>query len=103
MTVFPGIIYGDKNAHGELKATLDAGKPITGHYSIPDLEIGLPAYAAAGIASCHESTTKEDALARGGHFVDAQVGEGLLVGLAHRPVEPVGVRAPDVADGQAPR
>lgn len=64
MMNFPGIIYGDKNAHGELKATLDAGKPITGHYSIPDLEIGLPAYAAAGIASCHESTTKEDALAR---------------------------------------
>jgi len=64
MMNFPGIIYGDENAHGELKATLDAGKPITGHYSIPDLEIGLPAYAAAGIASCHESTTKEDALAR---------------------------------------
>jgi adenine deaminase len=64
MMNFPGIIYGDKNAHGELKATLDAGKPITGHYSVPDLEIGLPAYAAAGIASCHESTTKEDALAR---------------------------------------
>lgn len=64
MMNFPGVIYGDKNVHGELKATLDAGKPITGHYSIPDLEIGLPAYAAAGIASCHESTTKEDALAR---------------------------------------
>ncbi|MBC7075287.1 MAG: adenine deaminase [Syntrophomonadaceae bacterium] len=64
MMNFPGIIYGDRNAHGELKATLDAGKPITGHYSIPDLEIGLPAYAAAGIVSCHESTTKEDALAR---------------------------------------
>ncbi len=64
MMNFPGIIYGDKSAHGELQATLDAGKPITGHYSIPDLEIGLQAYAAAGIASCHESTTKEDALAR---------------------------------------
>lgn len=64
MMNFPGIIYGDKSAHGELQATLEAGKPITGHYSIPDLEIGLPAYAAAGIVSCHESTTKEDALAR---------------------------------------
>lgn len=64
MMNFPGIIYGEQNAHGELKATLEAGKPVTGHYSIPDLEIGLQAYAAAGIASCHESTTKEDALAR---------------------------------------
>lgn len=64
MMNFPGVIYGDQNAHGELKATLDSGKPITGHYSIPDLETGLQAYAAAGVASCHESTTKEDALAR---------------------------------------
>jgi adenine deaminase len=64
MMNFPGVIYGDASAHGELKATLDAGKPITGHYSIPDLAVGLQAYAAAGVASCHESTTKEDALAR---------------------------------------
>ncbi|HEX3010971.1 MAG TPA: adenine deaminase C-terminal domain-containing protein, partial [Syntrophomonadaceae bacterium] len=64
MMNFPGVIYGDKNVHGELKATLNADKPITGHYSIPDLEIGLQAYAASGVASCHESTTKEDALAR---------------------------------------
>lgn len=64
MMNFPGVIYGEKNTHGELKATLDAGKIITGHYSIPDLEIGLQAYAASGISSCHESTTKEDALAR---------------------------------------
>lgn len=64
MMNFPGVIYGDQNAHGELKATLEAGKPITGHYSIPDLDTGLQAYAAAGVASCHESTTKEDALAR---------------------------------------
>ncbi len=64
MMNFPGVIYGDPDAHGELKATLDADKPMTGHYSIPDLDIGLQAYAAAGVASCHESTTKEDALAR---------------------------------------
>lgn len=64
MMNFPGVIYGDKDAHGELQATLDADKIITGHYSIPDLQIGLPAYAAAGVASDHESTTREDALAR---------------------------------------
>ena len=64
MMNFPGVIYGDENVHGELKATLDADKPITGHYSVPDLEKGLQAYAVAGIVSCHEGTTKEEALAR---------------------------------------
>ncbi len=64
MMNFPGVIHGDKNVHQELAATLLRGKVITGHYSIPDIEIGLQAYAAAGIASCHEGTSKEDALAR---------------------------------------
>lgn len=64
MMNFPGVIYGDAGAHGELDATLKSGKVITGHYSIPDLDIGLQAYAATGIASCHESTTMEDALSR---------------------------------------
>lgn len=64
MMNFPGVLHGDPGVHGELQATLEAGKIITGHYSVPDLEIGLPAYAAAGIVSDHESTSKEDALAR---------------------------------------
>lgn len=64
MMNFPGVIYGDSSACGELKAVLDADKVITGHYSVPDLEVGLQAYAAAGVASCHECVTKEDALAR---------------------------------------
>ncbi len=52
----PGVLNGDPNVHDELKATLEAGKVITGHYSIPETEVGLQAYAAAGIASCHEGT-----------------------------------------------
>jgi adenine deaminase len=64
MMNFPGTIYGDPQVHSELKAALEAGKPITGHFAIPDLEISLQAYAAAGVLSCHEGTTKEDALAR---------------------------------------
>lgn len=64
MMNFPGVLAGDPNVHGELRATMAAGKVITGHYSIPETEVGLQAYAAAGIASCHESTRKEDALAR---------------------------------------
>jgi len=61
---FPGVIYADPNIHAELRATIEADKPITGHYAFSDLEKGLQAYAAAGIVSCHEGTTKEDALAR---------------------------------------
>lgn len=64
MMNFPGVIYGEENVHGELKAAMDAGKVITGHYSVPDIQMGLQAYAAAGIASCHEGVTMEDALAR---------------------------------------
>ncbi|MCG8402943.1 MAG: adenine deaminase [Firmicutes bacterium] len=64
MMNFPGVIYGDQNVHSELKATMDAAKIITGHYSAPDIRVGLQAYAAAGISSCHESVTMEDALAR---------------------------------------
>lgn len=64
MMNFPGVLNGDPRVHGELRATLAADKIITGHYSIPETDIGLQAYAATGIASCHEGTRPEDALAR---------------------------------------
>jgi len=64
MMNFPGVLAGDARVHGELKATMKAGKPITGHYSMPGDFQGLAAYAAAGIASCHESVLTEDALNR---------------------------------------
>ncbi len=64
MMNFPGVLAGDSLVHGEIQATLKANKVVTGHYSIPETEVGLAAYIAAGIASCHESTRMEDALAR---------------------------------------
>ncbi|WP_066632674.1 adenine deaminase [Desulfolucanica intricata] len=64
MMNFPGVLAGDAEVHRELMATLEAGKVITGHYSIPETEIGLQAYIAAGIRSDHESTHPEDALAK---------------------------------------
>ncbi|HHY92549.1 MAG TPA: adenine deaminase, partial [Firmicutes bacterium] len=76
MMNFPGVLAGDPGVHGELRATLEAGKVVTGHYSIPETEVGLPAYAAAGIASCHESTRKEDALARLRFGMYAKLREG---------------------------
>lgn len=64
MMNFPGVLAGDPLVHGEIKATLEAGKPVTGHYSVPGDFRGLAAYAAAGIISCHESVLKDDALNR---------------------------------------
>lgn len=64
MMNFPGVLAGDPRVHGEIKAALKSGKPVTGHYSVPGDFQGLAAYAAAGIISCHESVLKEDALNR---------------------------------------
>lgn len=64
MMNFPGVLVGDDLVHGEIMETLKAGKIVTGHYSIPDRGPDLSAYVAAGIASDHESTRAEDALAK---------------------------------------
>lgn len=62
MMNFPGVIYGDEAAHGELAETLKADQVITGHYSVPDTGAGLNAYIASGVRCCHESTRAEDVL-----------------------------------------
>jgi adenine deaminase len=64
MMNFPGVLAGDPGVHGELEATLKAGKPVTGHFALPGDFQALAAYTAAGISSCHESTSSEDALNR---------------------------------------
>lgn len=64
MMNFPGVLVGDDLVQGEIIETLKAGKIVTGHYSIPDTGPDLSAYVAAGIASDHESTRAEDALAK---------------------------------------
>ena len=76
MMNFPGILFGEANAHGEVAATLKAGKTVTGHYSIPETDRGLNAYIAAGIRCCHESTRYEDALAKMRLGMYAQFREG---------------------------
>ncbi|HHY45751.1 MAG TPA: adenine deaminase [Firmicutes bacterium] len=76
MMNFPGVLSGDPSVHGEIQATLAAGKVVTGHYSIPEISKGLQAYAASGIISCHESTRREDALARLRYGMYAKLREG---------------------------
>ena len=64
MMNFVGVVNGSDHAHGELAETLKADKVITGHYSVPETDRGLNAYAGSGVRCCHESTRAEDALAK---------------------------------------
>jgi adenine deaminase len=57
MMNYPGVLAADPNVHGEIAATLQAGRIVEGHAS-ELLDKDLSAYAAAGITSCHESTKK---------------------------------------------
>ena len=61
---FPGLIYGDPGVHAITAASLRAGVILTGHYSSPEIDRGLPAFVAAGINGCHEATTAGEALRR---------------------------------------
>ncbi|MBQ4257480.1 MAG: adenine deaminase [Clostridia bacterium] len=62
MMNFPGILSSTEHAHGITGATLEAGKIVTGHYSMPETGSGLNGYIAAGVRCCHESTRAIDAL-----------------------------------------
>ena len=65
MMNMPGVIDGDENMHAEIAATLERGMPVTGHWSLAgQRDHRLQAYIAAGVDSCHETTTREDALAK---------------------------------------
>jgi adenine deaminase len=65
MMNMPGVIDGDEAVHAAIAATLALGKPVTGHWSLAGWnDHRLQAYAAAGIDSCHETTSREDALAK---------------------------------------
>jgi adenine deaminase len=65
MMNMPGVIEGDEDVHAAIAATLELGKPVTGHWSLAGWnDHRLQAYVAAGVDSCHETTTREDALAK---------------------------------------
>jgi adenine deaminase len=65
MMNMPAVLAGDESMHAEIAATLALGKPVTGHWSLAGWnDHRLHAYVAAGVDSCHETTTREDALAK---------------------------------------
>ena len=63
MMNYPGVLGCDPIVHGEIAATLKAGKVVEGH-AADLLDRDLASYAAAGITSCHESTKKIQAIQR---------------------------------------
>ena len=76
MMNFPGILGSAEETHKITGNTLKAGKIVTGHYSVPETGSGLNAYIAAGIRCCHESTRREDAIAKMRLGMYAQLREG---------------------------
>jgi adenine deaminase len=65
MMNMPAVIDGDESVHAEIAATLERRKPVTGHWSLAGVrDHRLQAYIASGIDSCHETTLREDALAK---------------------------------------
>ncbi|CAN7715441.1 adenine deaminase [Paenibacillus sp. LjRoot153] len=58
---FPGVVYGDPKMCGEIEATLQSGKTVTGHFPSDDDRM-LQAYLASGVTSDHETVTREQGL-----------------------------------------
>lgn len=76
MMNYPGVISNDEGTHKKIQTTLRQGKVITGHFASPDTGCELQAYAASGCSSCHESTRKEEALAKMRAGMYAMIREG---------------------------
>lgn len=75
MMNYPGVLSLDKNVMGKIRATLEAGMLVEGHS--PGLrDRSLSAYVAAGITSCHEATSKEEAVEKLRRGMYLQVREG---------------------------
>lgn len=60
----PGVLACDAGPLGEIEETLKAGKTATGHFTMGDADRLLEAYIASGVSCCHESVTREEALAK---------------------------------------
>ena len=65
MMNMPGVYDADADTHEMIGAVLDAGLPVTGHWSLHGWsDHRLHAYVCAGVDSDHETVHREDALAK---------------------------------------
>jgi len=77
MMNYPGVLAGDTDVMAKIAAAHAAGKVVDGH--APGVRgRDLMAYAAAGITSDHECTTREEALERDALGMLVQVREGSM-------------------------
>jgi adenine deaminase len=75
MMTFPNVIEADREALEKIKSTLRLGKVVEGH--APQLSgRELSAYIAAGISSCHESTSWEEVVEKVRRGMYAYIREG---------------------------
>ena len=96
MMNMPAVLEGDPGIHAELAETLERRMPVTGHWSLGQRDHRLQAYLAAGVDSDHETTNREDALAklRAGMWVQFREGstfrdvEALVPVLTEEGVDP---------------
>jgi len=89
MMNMPAVLAGDESIHAEIAAALERDKPVTGHWSLAGIsDYRLQAYIAAGVDSCHETTSREDALAklRAGMWVQFREGSTFRDVVALAPV-----------------
>ncbi|MBN9034515.1 MAG: adenine deaminase [Rhizobiales bacterium] len=61
---FPGVAANDPTMVGGIRATMQAGRTVGGHYASPDLGLAFHGYVAGGPEDDHEGTRPEDAIAR---------------------------------------
>lgn len=64
MMNYPGVVSGDDAVHDKLARTYEADRRATGHFASRGTGAALDAFIAAGISSCHEAITRDEALAR---------------------------------------
>jgi adenine deaminase len=71
----PAVLNADPQVLAKIQASHDLGLPVDGH--APSLDpLALAAYVAAGVRSCHESTTAAEARAKAALGMLVQVREG---------------------------
>ncbi|WP_163539497.1 adenine deaminase [Gracilibacillus sp. YIM 98692] len=72
---FPGVVYNDPKMIGEIEATIEERKAVTGHFPDGTNEM-LQAYIASGVDSCHETVTREQGLEKARLGMHIMIREG---------------------------
>ncbi|WP_028963248.1 adenine deaminase [Sulfobacillus thermosulfidooxidans] len=72
---FPGVVNGNPEVLEKIRLTYEKHQVVTGHLPTSDDRV-IQAYAATGIFSDHESTSREEALAKARRGITVMIREG---------------------------